>query len=307
MSLTFKRATKHAARLRLAFIGPAGSGKTYSALSVATHLGGKVAVVDTERGSASLYADIFDFDVIELDSFSPDAYVSAIHAAEQAGYDTLIIDSLSHAWTGKDGALEQKDAASRRQGENSFTAWRYVTPKHNSMVDAIVGAKLHVIATMRAKTEYVQEQNEKGKTIIRKVGLAPIQRDGLEYEFSIVGDLDQQNSLVISKTRCPALANKIIERPGEQLAAMLKAWLSSGSPPPAESLAITPEPTPAPETARPSSNGGGVSLVDRIASAATMDELTALRPEVAAVPRGTPTRELLVESYSKRKAELTAP
>ena len=102
----FKRATKTQIRLRLALSGASGSGKTMSSLAIASHLGQRIAVIDTERGSASRYADLFEFDVLELESFHPTKYISAIKAAESAGYDVLIIDSLSHAWIGKDGELD---------------------------------------------------------------------------------------------------------------------------------------------------------------------------------------------------------
>ncbi|HVF09789.1 MAG TPA: ATP-binding protein [Abditibacteriaceae bacterium] len=230
MSMTFQKATKGSARLRMALIGAAGSGKTYTALNIAQHLGGPIAVIDTERGSASKYSDVFEFDVLELDSFSPQTYIAAIDAAAEAGYRVLIIDSLSHAWTGKEGALDQVDrVAKRSQAGNTFGAWRDVTPMHNAMVDAIIGARLHIIATMRAKTEYVQEKNEKtGKTSVRKVGMAPVQRDGLEYEFDVVADLDQDNNLLVGKTRCPALAGAVFPKAGKDIARKLSDWLSDG-------------------------------------------------------------------------------
>ena len=230
MSLSFQKASKKLSRLRLSLIGVAGSGKTYTALNIAKHLGGPIAVVDTERGSASKYSDIFDFDVLELESFSPQNYIDAIQAAEEAGYNVLIIDSLSHAWTGKDGALDQVTRATKRsQSGNTFAAWRDVTPMHNAMVEAMLNARVHIITTMRAKTEYVQEKNEKtGKVTVRKVGLAPVQRDGLEYEFDVVADLDQDNNLIIGKTRCPAVAGMVIPRAGKEIAQKLLSWLSDG-------------------------------------------------------------------------------
>ena len=112
--MPFTKATKQEAKLRLALAGPSGSGKTYTALQIATHLGGPIALVDTERGSARKYADLFSFDVLELDSFHPERYIEAIHEAEEAGYAVLILDSLSHAWAGKDGALELVDKAAKR-------------------------------------------------------------------------------------------------------------------------------------------------------------------------------------------------
>lgn len=227
----FTKATKTQARLRLALIGPSGSGKTYSALAIATRLGQRVAVIDTERGSAAKYADLFDFDVLELHSFGPDVYAQCIRDAAAEKYDVLVIDSLSHAWMGKDGALERVDAAQKRSNSsNGFAAWREVTPQHNALVDAILAAPMHVVGTIRAKTEYVQEKDDRGKTVIRKVGLAPVQRDGLEYEFDLVGDMNIANELVVTKSRCPALTGGVFLRPGEDVAAILRAWLTDGAP-----------------------------------------------------------------------------
>lgn len=250
--MAFQKATKKQAKLRLALIGPSGSGKTYTALTLVTHLvpGGRVALIDTERGSASKYADLFDFDVQELGSFHPQRYIEAIHEAQAAGYDVLIIDSLSHAWMGKDGALELVDkAAKRNPSGNSFAAWRDVTPLHNALVDTMVATRLHIIVTLRSKMEYVQEKDDKGKTVIRKVGLQPVQRDGLEYEFDVVGDLDQDNTLVVTKTRCSALHNAVISKPNHELAETLAAWLDG------EPVPDTPEPPPTTTTIK--SNGTG--------------------------------------------------
>lgn len=228
--MEFKKASKAQAKLRMAIDGPAGSGKTYSALMLAKNLGSRVALIDTERGSASKYADKFDFDVLELTTFSPLTYVDAIKAAVNAGYDVLVIDSLSHAWFGKDGALEQKDKAEARQKTpNGYTAWREVTPMHNALVDAILQAPIHVIGTMRSKMEYVQEKDGNGRTIIKKVGMAPVQRDGVEYEFDIVGDMSIDHVMTISKTRCDLLDGAVIAKPGAELAQTIKAWLTDGA------------------------------------------------------------------------------
>jgi DNA replication protein DnaC len=228
-STMFKRATKTQAKLRLALIGPSGSGKTFSALAIASHLGQSIAVIDTEHGSASKYANLFSFDTCELTSFHPQQYVNAIQEASE--YDVLIIDSLSHAWMGKDGALEQVDRLAKRlQNSNTFAAWRDVTPLHNQLVEAMLACPAHLIVTMRSKTEYVVEANDKGKMQPRKVGMAPIQRDGLEYEFDVCGELNLDNDLIISKSRCPDLSGQIISKPGKQLANVLNAWLSDGVP-----------------------------------------------------------------------------
>lgn len=244
----FHKATKTRAKLRLALIGPAGSGKTYSALSIAQGLGDKIALVDTEYGSASKYADRFTFDTLELTSCAPERYIDAITDASASGYDVLIIDSLSHAWAGKDGLLEFVDKRAKASDTgNSFGAWRDATPKHNALVDALLAAPLHLIVTMRAKMEYVLEKNDKGKSVPRKVGLQPIQRDGLEYEFDIVGDMKLEGkALVVSKTRYSGLAEEVIEKPGKKLGQRLKAWLSDG----VEQAPVTATAVDAPVTAQ---------------------------------------------------------
>jgi adenylate kinase family enzyme len=230
----FKKATKSQSKLRLALLGPTGSGKTYTALRIAKGLGSKVAFIDTERGSASKYSGDFDFDVLELESFAPATYVEAIRGAQAEGYDVLIIDSLSHAWMGKEGALEQVDKVGKRSGGgasgNNFGAWREVTPMHNSLVDTILASRMHVIATMRVKMDYVMEEDSRGKKSVRKIGLQPQQRDGVEYEFDVIADIDQEHNFIVSKTRCSALDGYVQKNAGEEVADKLKAWLTDGAP-----------------------------------------------------------------------------
>lgn len=224
----FKKASKSQIKLRLALIGVSGGGKTFSALSIASHLGKNIALIDTEHGSASKYADLFNFDTCELTSFHPQNYIDAINAAS-GNYDVLIVDSLSHAWMGKDGALEQVDRiAKRSQSSNTFAAWRDVTPLHNQLVEKMLSCRSHLIVTMRSKSDYVMEEYEdKGRKKSRpvKVGLAPIQRDGLEYEFDVVGDMDKDNNLIVTKSRCPSLSGQVIYKPGKDLAYQLRAWM----------------------------------------------------------------------------------
>jgi hypothetical protein len=228
----FKKATKERLKARIALVGPSGSGKTYTSLAIAQHLGSRIAVIDSERGSASKYASDFpEYSVLELPTFSPDNYTEAIQSAAREGFDVLIIDSLSHAWDGTDGALEQVDKAGARgrTGGGNFNAWREVTPMHNRLVNAILSAPMHVIVTMRAKTAYEVTRDEKtGKTSVVKLGLAPVQRQGVEYEFDIVGDMDQDNNLVISKTRCARLRKAVVNCPGRDFAITVKEWLDDG-------------------------------------------------------------------------------
>ena len=225
MTFQFKKAERKGSFIRMALIGPSGSGKTYSALAIASGLADKVAAIDTERGSMKLYADEFGFDVLEMDSFEPENFTAAIDAASSAGYGALIIDSLSHAWMGVGGALDQVDkAAKRSQSGNSFAAWREVTPRHNALVDAILHAPMHLIATLRSKTEWVIEKDERGKNVPRKIGTSPVMRDGVEYEFTVVGDMNLDHDLVISKTRIKFLDEKVIRLPGQPLGAEILAW-----------------------------------------------------------------------------------
>ncbi len=242
----FSKATRRKAKARVALVGPSGSGKTYTALVLARGLAGpagRIALIDTERASAAKYAgDVAELDTLDLDHHAPKEYVDAIKDAARAGYDVLVIDSLSHAWSGRGGALEQVDQAAKRNQGNSYVAWRDVTPQHNALVDAILTYPGHVIVTMRTKTEYVLEDGKNGKKTPRKVGLAPIQRDGMEYEFDIVADVDLDHTMVVSKSRCSALAGAVIDRPDAKVADVLRAWLDQGeeakdAPKPADGLA----------------------------------------------------------------------
>jgi hypothetical protein len=238
--MAFKKAVKYNSRLRLALAGPSGSGKTYTALTLATALadGGEVAVIDTERGSASKYADLFTFDVNELENFNPQNYINAIHEAEQADYAVLVIDSLSHAWNGPGGLLEQVENITKRSNsKNSFNAWGEATPLQNRLIDTITRSKLHIICTMRTKTEYVIEPNAYGKSAPRKVGTAPVQRADVEYEFDVYGDMDIDNTLIIHKSRCPEMSGAVIAKPDAQVAETLKRWLS-GIPAPERPLTV---------------------------------------------------------------------
>lgn len=189
--MAFVKAVRKQAKLRLALTGPSGSGKTYSALLLAQGLGGKVAVIDTEHGSASLYCHLLDFDVMDLAApYSPQRYIAAIKDAEAAGYDTLIIDSITHEWNGTGGMLQinEKLAASKYKG-NTWSAWSESDPMHRSFVDAILQTKMHVIATMRSKTDTASEKDSNGKTKILQLGMKAEQRDGIIYEFTTVLDL----------------------------------------------------------------------------------------------------------------------
>ncbi len=238
--IVFTEATREQLKLRMALTGVTGGGKTYTALNLMTYLLGgnirdpsmakRIALLDTERGSASRYAKgrPFHFFRAEPTSFEPEMFVAAIRAAERAGFEGLIIDSLSHEWIGTGGALEQVDRAARNG--NTFVAWGSVTPRHNAVIDAIMASPLHIIATMRAKMAHEQTVDNNGKKVVRKLGLAAQQRDGIEYEFDIIGDMDITNELTITKSRCSDLNGKFFKLPGSELATIINAWLDDGEP-----------------------------------------------------------------------------
>lgn len=221
----FKKAERKQAKLRLALAGPSGSGKTYSALLLATGLGGRIAVIDTEHGSASLYADLVDFDAMELHApYSPERYIEAIIAAEQAGYETLIIDSYSHEWTGSGGCLEQNETVAHQKFRgNTWAAWNETTPRHRKLTDKILTSSMHIICTMRSKTETVQGEGKK----ILKLGMKSEQRDGTDYEFTVVLDLTHDgHTATASKDR-----TKLFDQPeliSEDTGKRLLNWLNSG-------------------------------------------------------------------------------
>jgi len=227
------RATRRRAKLRLGMSGPAGSGKTYSALLIASGLGGRIGMIDTEHGSGDLYADLLPdgYDVLPLTPpFTPARYIEAIHALEQAGVSTIIVDSLTHAWSGEGGSLDRQGKIADKSG-NSWQAWRQVTPEHNALVEALLQSPCHIIATMRAKTEYVQERDERtGKQVVRKIGLAPIMRDGIEYEFTTFFELDVQHMAFAGKDRTRLFDGSIF-RPDEETGRRLHGWLDTGEAP----------------------------------------------------------------------------
>ncbi|SMP83032.1 AAA domain-containing protein, partial [Desulfonatronum zhilinae] len=248
----FQPAQRTQSKLRLGLIGPSGSGKTYSALRIAQGLGGKTALLDSERGSGSLYADLAHYDVAELTPpYSPEKYVQAIKQAGQAGYDVLIIDSLTHAWAGEGGILEFVDKASQAT-RNNFAAWREASPKHNALVDAILGAPLHIIATIRSKTAWEVVKDEKtGKTRPVKIGLAPVQRDGLEYEFTSVLELSVDGHIATATKDRTGLFDGSYFMPSEETGQMLQAWLKGSQVPATPPLPTTdlepPQATPDPQ------------------------------------------------------------
>lgn len=225
-TMQFQRATRKKSKLRLGVAGPAGSGKTTAALQIATGLGGRVAVLDTERGSASLYSDRFDFDVLDLDPpYAPERFIEAIHAAEGAGYDVLILDSITHEWNGSGGCCDINEAlAQARYKGNTWSAWSETTPRHRAFLDAILQSKMHIIATMRSKTETVQSDGGR----VKKLGMKTEQRDGTDYEFSVVLELDHQTHFAIATKDRTRLFKDPVNVTAD-VGVMLRNWLDSGA------------------------------------------------------------------------------
>jgi len=236
--MAFTKAVKKKSKLRLALTGPSGSGKTWGALQIAKGLGGKIACIDTENGSASLYEHILDFDVMNLPApYTPEAYISAIKEAEKAGYDVLIVDSTSHEWSGPGGVLELVDAVARsKYGGNSWSAWSDLTPRHRAFIDTMLQCNMHVIATGRSKTETAQQEGNNGKKKVVKLGMKTEQRDGFEYEMSVVLDIVHDGHFAVASKDRTGLFVGDPQPITEQTGLMLSNWLNAGAEPPAPAV-----------------------------------------------------------------------
>jgi hypothetical protein len=223
--MNIQKAQRKKAKIKMALQGPSGSGKTYSSLQVAYGLCGdwsKVAVIDTENGSANLYAHIGEYNVIELSvPHSPESYIQAIETCEKSGMEVIILDSVTHEWE------YLLDYHASLQG-NSFTNWSKVTPRHNAFVQKILSSPSHIICTVRTKTDYVMNEKN-GKLVPEKVGLKSVQRDGLDYEMTLVFDLDIKNNALASKDRTGLFYGKPEKRLSAQDGKKIAEWCNSGS------------------------------------------------------------------------------
>jgi hypothetical protein len=274
--VTFKRAERKNVRIRLAVSGTSGSGKTYSSLLLAKEFGQKIAVLDSERGSASLYAElpgIPPFDVCELDEHVIQTYLEKIAEAAANGYDVLVIDSFSHSWMATLEVVTQMGGWAR--------AGKAISPLTEKLVNVVLNYPGHVIATFRSKTEYALEQNDKGKTGMRKIGLAPVARPDTEYEFTAWLEFDREGVISVSKSRCGEHlpVGKIYRREDlARVAASLKAWMAAGAP-------VTPRD----------------AVMEKIRFAGSDDALKALAPEIAAL--SVEDRKFLKSLYDVKKAQ----
>lgn len=223
--MKLQTATRKRAKIKMALQGPSGSGKTYSSLLIANGLcddWSKVAVVDTENHSADLYAHLGPYQVLQLTSpFNPERYIQAIQACEQAGMEVIILDSITHCW-------ENLIDAHASMSGNSFTNWGKITPRHNAFIQRILQSSCHIICTVRTKQDYTLV-DKNGRMVPEKVGLKSIQRDGLEYEFTLAFDLDIKNNATASKDRTGLFFGKPEQRLSVETGKLIKDWCDTGS------------------------------------------------------------------------------
>lgn len=186
-----RKATRQKAKLRIGLAGTAGSGKTYSALLMASGIApwSKIVLIDTENGSGDLYAHLGEYNIYPLTApFSPEKYVQAIKECESAGMEVIIIDSVTHEWEGKGGCLESNELLGQSKFKgNTWAAWSVTTPRHQKFLEAITTANAHVITTVRSKSDTIQTEDKK----IKKVGTKEIQREGFEYELTVSFTIDR--------------------------------------------------------------------------------------------------------------------
>ena len=248
MALQLKKAQRSKAFLKLGMSAPSGGGKTLGALLIAygllkekypklsdAQIWEKIAIIDTENGSGELYVGkdmgtmvIGEYNAITLTApFEADKYTAAIHLCHESGIEVAIIDSTTHLWSGVGGLLEQQGHAAKRTG-NSYTAWREVTPQHNRFVETMLQIPMHIIATMRSKQEYVQEKDDKtGKSSVRKLGLEPEQRKGMEYEFTTFFEVNAEHEAFGSKDRTSIFDQKTFVITPDTGRTLMK-WLEGG-------------------------------------------------------------------------------
>jgi hypothetical protein len=231
--MQLRKATRKKAKIRLGLSAVAGGGKTYSAILIAKGLCGdlsKVAIIDTENGSADLYAHMGGFNVLPLTPpYPPEKYIEAIKTCEAAGIEVIIIDSITHEWDGKGGCLEIVETmAQASQSKNSYTAWGKVTPRHQSFIDAMLQSPAHIITTVRRKQDYEMSKDHNGKTRVEKAGLKEVTREGWEYELTVNLQLDQGHNATASKDRTGLFMGKPEFVPTVETGELIKNWCESG-------------------------------------------------------------------------------
>jgi hypothetical protein len=278
--IQIRKARRSATKLRLLLTGPSGSGKTWGALQIAKGIGGKCVVIDTEEGSSDLYDHLHEFDVIDLrPPFSPEAYIEAINAAEQAGYEIIIVDSVTHCWSGPGGCLEiLEDVAKAQFRGNTWSAFSVITPRWRAFVDKLLRSPAHVICCGRSKTETAQVDDH-GKKKVAKLGMKLEARDGLEFEFTCVLDIIHDGHYAtVSKDRTGLFAGDpkpITADTGKRLA----EWLSGGTASPVVLPAARAKATPVAQGTPPLVE----KIRETIAAATTVKKLGAITDRLDAL------------------------
>lgn len=277
--MQLQQASRKNAKIKMAIQGPSGSGKTYSALSLAYGLCGdwtKIAVIDTENHSSELYAHLGNYQVLHVEApFSPERYIEAIQVCEKANIEVIIIDSISHEWEGIGGIL----ATHSSMTGNSYTNWSKLTPRHNAFVQHMLQSPLHIIGTIRAKQEYILSERN-GKQVPEKVGMKGVTREGMDYEFTLVFNLDMRNQATATKDRTSVFAGKPEFRITAETGRKVLAWCNEGE---------------------KTDHGGEGDLYQRINDCKSLDELLQL---YYSDPNPKPK---IKSAFTKRKAELQKP
>jgi hypothetical protein len=218
---------------RTALIGAAGGGKTWTALTLANALGPNTGLIDTEHRRAAQYRRLFNFTHLAMDKFNPKDLTEAVAAAAEQHINPLIVDSWSHFWEGTEGMLEQVDRATAAAGrQDKFgSGWKEMRPVERTMLEALLAYPGHVIVTLRTKTEYVVERNDStGRQEPKRIGLKPVQRDGLEYDFDFILDMADAGTATVSKSTMPELSGQVFRKPTEELGARIRAWVEEDAP-----------------------------------------------------------------------------
>jgi len=286
MGIEIRKAKRSSARARVLVGGPSGAGKTYSGLLLAKGLGGRCVVIDTEQGSSDLYDGLHEFDVVDLSPpFAPERYIEAIAACEDAGYDVIVIDSITHEWSGKGGCLELVDDIARaRYRGNTWSAYSEITPRHRAFIDAMLRSKCHIIATARSKTETAQVDDGGRKKVV-KLGMKAETRDGVEYEFTTVLDLIHDGHYATATKDRTGLWTGDPQPVTVETGKRLAAWLAGATAP----VEPAPAPAKAPAAASPAVKAQGtapaaprIGWLDRVNAATTVEELGQIGDEADA-------------------------
>lgn len=302
MSISIRKARRSATKLRLLLEGPSNSGKTWGALTIAKGLGGRCVVIDTEQGSSDIYDHLHEFDVVDLvPPFAPERYIEAIRTCEQAGYDVIIVDSITHEWSGSGGCLELVDEIARAQFRgNTWSAYSVVTPRHRAFIDAMLRSPAHIIATGRSKVETAQ-QDDGGRKKVVKLGMKVETRDGVEYEFTTVFSLIHDGHFAtVSKDRTNLFVGDpkpITVETGKRLA----EWLAGGE----AGRIVEPDPasTPKPAARR-------ISWRERVAAAdsvATLGDIADEADEAVSAGKLSAEQRAALEDAIKARHDVLEP